>query len=49
MTIDLRGVRGGTVTVRLDAITTDGKRLSDRRTYHLCAKCRTGGRRRHKL
>jgi hypothetical protein len=46
--IDLRGLPRGTVTVRIEAATTDGRRLTHTRKYRTCAK-RPAPRRKHKL
>jgi hypothetical protein len=38
--VDLRGVRRGTVRVRIVAVTARGRRVVSTRTYHTCARRR---------
>ena len=37
-TVDLRGLPKGTFVVRIDGLTTDGRTLTGKRTYHTCTK-----------
>jgi hypothetical protein len=46
--IDLRGLPRGTATVRIEAATADGRRMTHTRKYRTCAK-RPAPRRKHKL
>jgi hypothetical protein len=46
--IDLRGLPRGTVRVRIEAATTDGRVIRDTRKYHVCVK-RRGPKRKHRL
>ena len=46
--IDLRGLPRGTVRVRIEAATTDGRLIRHTRKYRTCAK-RRGPKRKHRL
>ena len=40
-TVDLRGLRKGRFAVLVRAVTTDGRKVREKRTYKTCAKRRT--------
>jgi hypothetical protein len=46
--VDLRGLPRGTVSVRIEAATLDGRRMTHTRKYRTCVKHR-GAKRRHRL
>lgn len=46
--VDLRGLPRGTVSVRIEAATRDGRRMTHTRKYRICTKYR-GAKRRHHL